>query len=382
MSGPKGYQVRVESAEERARRHIAQTKARCELMTDQLAGLRVVVRGEVAVCEEPKSQGLADLQAWEAALHAAIEEAEKMAEREFRESRLRAMSSGAGSDFLGTLDLGLPEAGRAANSPKPRRKDGEKEGRERRVVRLLRAVSEIEDEAAFTALTARVQALRDLEGAALTRESMMVGDDIARAVRDQHTAIRCRKEAKEEVLRLSHLSGPDVEDLRRRAQKVVRDDEVTALRTEVSRALANAEREADATFVTVQAASILADLGYIIDDPFEVVDQADVLVAYSPNLPRHALRLRVNQASGTMLTSVVAQPGTSPEADANAESQTCADVSALTAALADRGVHVEQVFHRRPGEVPVEHVLEPRAHRAGASSRQRTREARTMGYRA
>ena len=382
MSGPKGYQVSVESAEERARRQVAETRARCGRLTDQLAGLSAVAQGRVSACEEPRSQDLGALRSWEAALRAAVEEAEEMVGRERRESRLRTLGSGADPDSLGAVDLGLPGAGRAAGAPASRRRDAEEADRGRRAAGLIEAASEIEDKAALEALTARIRSLRSLDGAALVRESMMVADDVARAVRRQRTAVRCRREAEAEALSLAHLSGPTVEDLRRRAREVTRDSEVAALREEVSRVLADAERQADAAFVTAQASAVLADLGYVVDDPFEVVDQADVVVARSRDLPRHALRLRVNRASGTMLTSVIAQEGTTPEADADAEARTCADVVALTSALADRGVRAEQVFHRRPGEVPVEHALEPGAHRAGAAGRtRRTRGARTMEHR-
>ena len=374
MSGPKGYSVRVESAEERLRRQTGEAQARCNVLSDRLEGLRAVVEG-VSRCETPQTYTLEHLQSWEQRLQQAINQAENVIGTHRAEARLSAMASTAGLESLQFASLGdLRSAGhgRAYEQVEARQE------LESKLADILGRASEVDDQAVTDSLAAAAKSVLSLSGTAQTRAWAALESDVARAVKQHRVKRRCLADADREALRVAHVPGPGAETVRTMAARVTDEAGLSELRTQVGRVVAEHERELDAAFVAEQARLALADLGYTVDTPFDVLADAGGFVARRYDLPDHGLQVQVNQSTGKMLTQVVAVPGTTPDDDTAAEEATCADVMAFTAAMAARGVRADLGPHLRPGEKAVEHSLTgtPRARR---TTKTRRIEPKAMG---
>jgi hypothetical protein len=371
MSGPKGYSVHVESSEERLRRLTDEAQARCGALSDRLAGLGAVAGDEAVGCAAPREGTLDQLRAWEERLGRAISRAEEIVARREAQARLAAMVSTVGVESLRAVSLGEMKS-KAAPARSVGSGGPDLAGK---VAGLLGRASEVGDQAVVESLAAQAKTVMGLSGAALSRGWMELESNVAAAVKADRASRRCRDGVEAELLRLAHLDGPGVDEVKMVAAAVTDQGGLQALRGEVARVLAEAEREADAAFVTAQARLALADLGYVVDEPFEAVGQAgDVFLAHRRDLPDHALQVRVNEGTKTMLTSVVAAEGTSPAADAAAEAATCGDVTAFTEAMARRGVRADPVFHRVPGVVAVEHSLR----RSAAPAKEKPKKVRRV----
>jgi hypothetical protein len=86
MSGPKAFRVRVVSPAERLRRQLAAVEARCTVLLDRLAAAAgsVADKDSLLRVPEPGRRSLAELEAWEGQLEAAVKRADAVRRSEVR----------------------------------------------------------------------------------------------------------------------------------------------------------------------------------------------------------------------------------------------------------------------------------------------------------
>gem|GEM_PF-3670838 len=173
-------------------------------------------------------------------------------------------------------------------------------------------------------------------------------------MKQQRVRRRCQTDAEAEVLKIAHVEGALADSIRSRAQSVTDQSALTALRGEVKDVLEEAEREANASFITAQAMLVMAEIGYVVDEPFELIEQhGDGFFARRNDLGKYALQVSVDATGGVLQTRVVAVGETTVEEDVRAEEETCDDALALVQRLSGHGVESEVVFHRASGDLPV-----------------------------
>lgn len=196
---------------------------------------------------------------------------------------------------------------------------------------------------------------------------------VTTSVQAEREQARVRADAAELVIRVSHLEGPAVDELKARVQSARTSRDLSDLAGDVEAMVRDAEASADADFITQEARAALSELGYQVDDPFDVVGmEAQVLLARRRDLPDHALRVQVNETQGTLMTSLVAKQGTTHAADTTAARATCADAVEMMTALEQRGVRSENRFVREPGDIEIRRELEGSVVKRTRRVRQRT----------
>ncbi|MDR1189596.1 MAG: hypothetical protein LBK95_19455 [Bifidobacteriaceae bacterium] len=406
MSGPKCYSYSVESEAERLARQTRAATARCDQLAHELESAnRECVANGVAIRTVPEAQdeSLEALEARAKALDTAVSQARE-AVREARAAKAWAsMRQAVANVGVGKLELGLgarpapalssrrspePVSGQSEDStaaprssmqaadqasdrlpdrpPKQaaRRESSQPLGPDQRrwgqlaasVERALESASRLEDPAVRDALAA--QAAAALEASELsvaesrrTQLVLAVGEEARR----QETAARCRREAQRHILGLAHIVSAAADELRQEARAVTSPDQVQAIEYQAARLLEAERAREDAAFVADQTRAVLESMGYAVDAPPTAGPHQDTaLFAYRDDLPDHVLTLRVDGASASVATQVIACGATTGRQDIDAEEATCEDLDALSGALWQRGVAAERVSALGVGAVPLE----------------------------
>lgn len=341
MSGEKAHRARVVSSEELHRRAVAAARARCESLQEQLVGLASQVEGTVLSVKSPSIEDLGALRSIEAELHQAIRDAKAALSVQQSRARLELVATRVEVSSVEQVALGIVE-GRPA-SP----------GQEK-LARVLNRLSEIETPAELDDLTELLARAAGLRGPEQEFALVEVDHEVATRVKQQRVRSRCLTDAEAELLKIAHVEGELAEAVRARAQAVTDQTALTAFRAEVRDVREEAEREANAIFITHQAALVMAELGYVVDEPFELIEQhGDGFFARRDDLPDHALQVSIDATAGVLQTRVIAVAPTTADEDVRAENATCEDALALVESLGGYGVESETIFHRAAGELPV-----------------------------
>lgn len=370
MSGPKGFGYEVVSAQELRRREDEARAGRCRRHVVTLAGLHDQLRrcgcSVDGPADEPPSTDRQSMIAWEEALIRAIDAAREQVREESAKEIMRRLRSGDRPVDVSGLSLG---GGPPGDRPAPPDRAGaapERDAR-RRVAADVDAVvgllAGLRDPAVREELTTTARAVLDVDDPAQARGDLLTLKTRAtEALRVQDL----RDLAAQEALALAASRSRAAADLRARAERVTTAAELSGLRGRIAELVEQERREADARFVQGALEEVLAELGFAVDEDFELQDYGAVGVASHASCPGYGVRFQVNPGAQTLFTRVVSRRDrvvsrreSSPEEDARAEALTCDEVRAVADRLHGRGVSTELRFSRRPGEVAVEKQLAP-----------------------
>ena len=363
MSGPKGFGYEVVSAQELRRREDEARAGRCRRHVVTLAGLHDQLRrcgcSVDGPADEPPSTDRQSMIAWEEALIRAIDAAREQVREESAKEIMRRLRSGDRPVDVSGLSLG---GGPPGDRPAPPDRAGappERDAR-RRIAADVDAVvgllAGLRDPAVREELTTTARAVLDVDDPAQARGDLLTLKTRAtEALRVQDL----RDLAAQEALALAASRSRAAADLRARAERVTTAAELSGLRGRIAELVEQERREADARFVQGALEEVLAELGFAVDEDFELQDYGAVGVASHASCPGYGVRFQVNPGAQTLFTRVVSRRESSPEEDARAEALTCDEVRAVADRLHGRGVSTELRFSRRPGEVAVEKQLAP-----------------------
>lgn len=341
MSGEKAHYARVVSEDELRRRALSAARARCGELQSELANLASQVEGQPASVRITDSDELQALQSIEQELHSAIRDTKAALSLQQSRARLEVISSRMKVGAYQEVTLAITQ--RSPASPQHEKR-----------ARMLERLSEVESQATLDALTERISETVRLSQSEQQRSLLELDQEITAVVKQQRVRIRCQSDARAEVLKLAHVEGDVADSIRSRALAVTDQLALASFRAEVRDVLAEAEREANAAFITQQAMLVMADLGYTVDEPFELIEQnGDGFFARRDDLPEHALQVSVDSTAGVLQTRVLAVGQTTTNDDVRAEDVTCDDALALVKRLRGRGVESEALFYRSAGELPV-----------------------------
>lgn len=291
--------------------------------------------GEVALVAGARSGDLAVLESAEHDLHTAIRDVKAALVLQQSRARLELVTTRIEIDAPESVSLGIAE-----HQPK--------------IARLLERLSEIELPERLDDLMAQVSQAARLGESEQHRALLDLDHEIATEVKRQRVRLRCQADAEVEALKIAHVEGELADAVRSRARDVTDQSKLRALRAEVKDVLDEAEREANADFITQQAMLVMAELGYDVDEPFELIEQhGGGFFARKDGLSKHALQVSVDATVGVLQTRVVAVADSTVDEDVHAEEATCDDALALVHRLSVHGVESDIVFHRAPGELPV-----------------------------
>ena len=363
MSGPKGFGYEVVSAQELRRREDEARAGRCRRHVVTLAGLHDQLRrcgcSVDGPADEPPSTDRQSMIAWEEALIRAIDAAREQVREESAKEIMRRLRSGDRPVDVSGLSLG---GGPPGDRPAPPDRAGAPPERDaqRRVAADVDAVvgllAGLRDPAVREELTTTARAVLDVDDPAQARGDLLTLKTRAtEALRVQDL----RDLAAQEALALAASRSRAAADLRARAERVTTAAELSGLRGRIAELVEQERREADARFVQGALEEVLADLGFAVDEDFELQDYGAVGVASHASCPGYGVRFQVNPGAQTLFTRVVSRRESSPEEDARAEALTCDEVRAVADRLHGRGVSTELRFSRRPGEAAVEKQLAP-----------------------
>ena len=363
MSGPKGFGYEVVSAQELRRREDEARAGRCRRHVVTLAGLHDQLRrcgcSVDGPADEPPSTDRQSMIAWEEALIRAIDAAREQVHEESAKEIMRRLRSGDRPVDVSGLSLGGGPPGDRSTPPDRAGAPPERDAR-RRVAADVDAVvgllAGLRDPAVREELTTTARAVLDVDDPAQARGDLLTLKTRAtEALRVQDL----RDLAAQEALALAASRSRAAADLRARAERVTTAAELSGLRGRIAELVEQERREADARFVQGALEEVLADLGFAVDEDFELQDYGAVGVASHASCPGYGVRFQVNPGAQTLFTRVVSRRESSPEEDARAEALTCDEVRAVADRLHGRGVSTELRFSRRPGEVAVEKQLAP-----------------------
>ena len=363
MSGPKGFGYEVVSAQELRRREDEARAGRCRRHVVTLAGLHDQLRrcgcSVDGPADEPPSTDRQSMIAWEEALIRAIDAAREQVREESAKEIMRRLRSGDRPVDVSGLSLGGGSRG-DRSAPDDRAGAPPERDAQRRVAADVDAVvgllAGLRDPAVREELTTTARAVLDVDDPAQARGDLLTLKTRAtEALRVQDL----RDLAAQEALALAASRSRAAADLRARAERVTTAAELSGLRGRIAELVEQERREADARFVQGALEEVLADLGFAVDEDFELQDYGAVGVASHASCPGYGVRFQVNPGAQTLFTRVVSRRESSPEEDARAEALTCDEVRAVADRLHGRGVSTELRFSRRPGEVAVEKQLAP-----------------------
>lgn len=132
-----------------------------------------------------------------------------------------------------------------------------------------------------------------------------------------------------------------------------------ALRREVRTAAEAARARADRSFALDVTTQCLRDLGYEVEKSFDTLLAEDgVAEVRRGEWPGYAVRLRVDEAEGTLNFNVVRSEGAPAitARDVEVETSWCEDYAALAAEASTAGVELTMLRHEAPGARPVQVV--------------------------
>lgn len=341
MSGEKAHRARVVSSEELHRRAVAAARARCESLQGQLTALASQIEGTTPSIRSTSMNDLGALQSAEAELYHAIRDARAALALQQSRTRLELVATKVEVAAVGQVALGIVD-GSSTNTEQAK------------LARVLSRLSEIENPADLEELTDRLAQAARLQGPAQELALLEMDHEVAARVKQQRVRSRCVADAEVELLKIAHVEGELAESVRDHARAVTNQTALAALRAEVRDVLDEAERVANAIFISHQAALVMAEMGYVVDEPFDLIEQhGEGFFARRDDLPEHALQVSVDAMAGVLQTRVIAVAQTTVDEDVRAESATCEDALALVERLGAHGVQSETIFHRAAGELPV-----------------------------
>ena len=363
MSGPKGFGYEVVSAQELRRREDEARVGRCRRHVITLAGLHDQLRRYGCSvddrADEPPSTDRQSMIAWEEALIRAIDAARERVREESAKEIMHRLRSGDRAVDVSGLSLGGGSRG-DRSAPDDRAGAPPERDAQRRVAADVGAVvgllAGLRDPAVREELTAIVRAVLDVDDPAQARGDLLTLKTRAtEALRVQDL----RDLAAQEALALAASRSRAAADLRGCAARVTTAAELSELRGRIAELVEQERREADARFVQGALEEVLAELGFAVDEGFELQDYGAVGVASPASCPGYGVRFQVSPGAGTLFTRVVSRRESSPEEDARAEALTCDEVRAVADRLHGHGVSTELRFSRRPGEAAVEKRIAP-----------------------
>lgn len=352
MSGPKGYGYSVVSAEELRRREDQAREGRCRQHQVSLAGLGGELQAYGAAApkavSEPSDKTHDQLIAWESALEKAIEEAEAKVRQAAAAATVAMLN--AAKEAVDVTGISLGDRDRRVSSEAGRAETSDRLSDE--VAKVIHVLADLRDSGLRGTLAEQAaKVLRTANPGQARGDLLTVKSKVIAALRAQ----QYREAARKVVLGLAHLDSLEADSLRSRAEVAATSSDVIELTRETEALLAADQRDQDAKFVQVALAESLAELGFRIDEEFELADLGQpVTIADHDDHPGYGLRLQVNPEQGLVYTRVVAEAASTPEEDARAEADTCAKVQAVATALQRHGVDAELRFERQPGERPME----------------------------
>ena len=375
MSGPKGFGYEVVSAQELRRREDEARVGRCRRHVITLAGLHDQLRRYGCSvddrADEPPSTDRQSMIAWEEALTRAIDAARERVREESAKEIMHRLHSGDRAVDVSGLSLGGGSRGDRSrpgggldrgdrSAPDDRAGAPPERDAQRRVAADVDAVvgllAGLRDPAVREELTAIARAVLDVDDPAQARGDLLTLKTRAtEALRVQDL----RDLAAQEALALAASRSRAAADLRARAARVTTAPELSGLRGRIAELVEQERREADARFVQGALEEVLAELGFAVDEGFELQDYGAVGVASPASCPGYGVRFQVSPGAETLFTRVVSRREPSPEEDARAEALTCDEVRAVADRLHGHGVSTELRFSRRPGEAVVEKRIAP-----------------------
>jgi len=331
----------VVSGEELHRRAVTAARARCESLQERLASLASQLEGTIPSVRRASINDLGGLRSVEAELHHAIRDVRAALTLKQSRARLELVATKVEVSAVGQVALGIVES-RSTSTEQDK------------LARVLSRLSEIETAAELDDFTDRLAHAAGLRGPEQELALLEIDHEVAARAKQQRVRSRCQAGAEAELLKIAHVEGELAEAVRARARSVTDQTALATFRAEVRDVLDEAEREANAIFITNQAASVMSELGYVVDEPFELIEQhGDGFFARRDDLPDHALQVSVDAMAGVLQTRVIAISQTNADEDARAENATCEDALALVERLGVHGVEFETIFHRAAGELPV-----------------------------
>lgn len=369
MSGPKGYGYSVVSQAELLRREALEREARCAQLSTTLTALLGQLR-HLGISRqqpmEPTGENSENMVAWETALTTAIAESGQLLEEANARAAVARLQAMRTVVDVSNLSLGITGI---ALAPTPAAPEQDDEFRAvaadvDKVMAVAGRLRDDDDRESLTTLASTVLGtthLAQAKGDLLTLKTRTT-----EAVRRQES----RSRAAEAVLAVAAIRSSRAHALRARAATVMNADDVRQLEADVEAVVAESARAASAAYVQQALSDVLDELGFELDEDFEVTDYGAVAVADHPEHPGFGVRLQVNPASGMLLTRVVADDTQDAAAAARAEAETCQKVQAVAAGLAQHGITTELRNHREPGTQPVD---QRPARRSTSAGRQRRR---------
>lgn len=375
MSGPKGYRYTVISEEEKRRREDEARTARCRQHLVTLAGLLGQLRhhgmATPAAPEEPSRRTHDALIAWERDLTDALARAEVLVSRAAAAAIARQLDV---TNDVDTTAVSLSADSRPANTSArsaTSRTAGAGHPLASQVRKVLDSVALLQDPDARAALTAlaativRIHSLPQAEGDLLTLKTR---------VSSALTTQRLRRAAEATLLEIAGLTSADADRLRARAGRISTSEELRLLRSEVAQLGDAAARSADAAFVERALADVLTELGYQVDEGFQLIQYGTAAVVGHPQHPHYGMRFQVNPVSEMLLTRLIAHQPTTPDADARAEALTCATFHQVASELYRHGVRTALSIEQDAGASRVDQpAVGSRQSARSTRKRERTR---------
>lgn len=374
MSGPKGYSYQVISAEEQARKALAEAVNRCQHLKERVAELNRLLRqaGEAQESIDHRvPQSIEEATQQEKELETSAGLAENRFKRGVHDRVLRDMpiilAPAIDAEFAARFQqpaedsaTKTPTVQSAYTVPETQSKDVDqdrvKAQRELgKAVALIATVENQNERARLVQLAelTSVSISTNKTGQNLLFELIKEVNAVFRAQR--HLSV-VRQQA-EKVVSALDAKDPRVRALNRRISEA---SELAALDVAVqeARALKQKLDEAEtAAFVERTAAAVLIEMGYLVEHlGAEKMQNDATLMARREDLPDHAMQVRLLNNSGLMLTRIVATTDTDVAADKEAEELTCTDSAALAERMTELGIGTRRVHAQPVGSVLVEHT--------------------------
>ena len=390
MSGPKCYSYHVAEdpavvaarreaqalAREQAR--IAGALGRLAALRDEAAGLRERHGGRIgaiAVPAAPAAATSAEAATVAARLEAAAQQAEQTLRTEAGAARSAAFLAGSRPGRRRRRQTGSGASTGSSRPPRPpaRRRRGPPQTAARpcgpRTARLVRVFGRLRADAGEEA-RAQVEGTFDAAlAAAGTDRAPLLADRLRAAVQaaNAETGEREARAAEVDALLagLGEVAAADAEPLRHvllaertkgRALPALAALVETA-RAEARKRDADERKAADRAQVAAALGEAFAELGYDVQDDFEVAVGDGGALVRREGWSEHAVRARLDPRTSQLRLHVVRDPrGQVAGDDVRYEEELCGDREAIEAAVAARGVGLDPVELTPPGVVPVARV--------------------------
>lgn len=390
VSGPKGYDYAVRSAEFERRRAVEEARALCESLRERAltdASEAAAFGRQIRDVAEPPA--IHDGATAAEAQRAAAEYAETC--RTVAAARDEARADSIARAFARELPATLGTNGitiawwnaRAgdegtATSPgtelaTPAAREhvlDDHDSREQLVQRITAKLVPVVDAARREAWFGETTALLDTDDpATATRLLRALEREVDRELRTQRRSERIRAEADQIAQSIAAIDSPAAQRARESLDLASDRDGLRAAAELARTARAEYLDLEERRFVVEQTIEALAELGYEVEGGFRTtVLEGDFAVAPKAGLREHALQVRF--VGDRMLTNTVSLVDTtSRTADIAAEDETCSDLEAVQARLQQNGVILERRHARPSGAVPVERRVDLAATKEGSALR-------------